>query len=330
MARRDFEKILKELAEIRGTLDDPATGLAAFHQDQEELRRKVLETVSLGTTGLREENRELRRRQEKMLSDLGETRTAVEALRREIAQAWVHTIGLPGPAAAADGVTATAIDVPQGAPHVLEAGTSSNGNSGGKAEAVHEERHPDPTGHQDGPPGAEPESASGVPAQQNQTPASSAVPALPGEPSAGHTDAPPTKEQQTAGEKEQRTHREGLVAAAGVASARLVCHRDTWAFLIEQTSQHRHFRLPDRINDLDEGQIEAFLSGRSLLAVLVTLRTILDDTDGDRDMVTWALADAVYQRTQQAVTAATPGGPGAGGEVTTIVLDNRPTPSEAQ
>ncbi|MCZ4604428.1 hypothetical protein O3S80_11845 [Streptomyces sp. Lzd4kr] len=51
MARRDFDRVITELAQIRGMLEDPATGLSAFHQDQDEMRRKVLETVSMGTTG---------------------------------------------------------------------------------------------------------------------------------------------------------------------------------------------------------------------------------------------------------------------------------------
>ncbi|MET9835925.1 hypothetical protein ABZ078_43135 [Streptomyces sp. NPDC006385] len=91
MARRhDIERIFKELEEIQGALNDPTTGLGAFHQEQDQLRRKTLENVQQGTAALREENRELRRRQERMLGDLGDTRTAVEGLRREIAQAG-HT-----------------------------------------------------------------------------------------------------------------------------------------------------------------------------------------------------------------------------------------------
>ncbi|MET8138626.1 hypothetical protein ABZV24_43395 [Streptomyces sp. NPDC005251] len=85
MARRDFEKILGELGDIRQAVHDSSTGLTGLRKDQEDLRRKVLETVQQGTTGLREENRELRRRQEKMLTDLADARTGVEALRRELA-----------------------------------------------------------------------------------------------------------------------------------------------------------------------------------------------------------------------------------------------------
>ncbi|MER6268604.1 hypothetical protein [Streptomyces sp900105755] len=72
--RQNTERIFKELEEIQEALNDPAIGLGTFHQDQDQLRRKILENVQQGTAGLREENRELRRRQERMLSDLGDTR----------------------------------------------------------------------------------------------------------------------------------------------------------------------------------------------------------------------------------------------------------------
>ncbi|MGW2964982.1 hypothetical protein ACWDGI_41955 [Streptomyces sp. NPDC001220] len=112
--------------------------------------------------------------------------------------------------------------------------------------------------------------------------------------------------------------------AAGIASAKVICHRDTWSFLIEQTSQHSHFRVPERINDLDDGMIETFLSGRSVLADLVTMRKVRETSVQDEeDMATWALACAIYRRTQLAVTDTTHGRP-AGAQVTTIVLDDRP------
>ncbi|MGW6924829.1 hypothetical protein ACWGA9_26720 [Streptomyces sp. NPDC054950] len=95
MARRDIEKIIGELGEIRRMLADPNTGITALYQVQESRHSKVLEHVTYSTPGVREENRELRRRQERMLGDLGEVRSAMEALRREIAQAWAHTLGLP-------------------------------------------------------------------------------------------------------------------------------------------------------------------------------------------------------------------------------------------
>lgn len=142
MARRhDIERILKELEEIRGALNDPTTGLGAFHQEQDQLRRKILENVQQGTTGLREENRELRRRQERMLGDLGDTRAAVEGLRREIAQAWAHTLVVPRPADA-DGRTPIAL--PEHQAQFLDAGTDSNGTDGWKEQTVPEVTATDP------------------------------------------------------------------------------------------------------------------------------------------------------------------------------------------
>ncbi|MGW2831541.1 hypothetical protein [Streptomyces sp. NPDC001286] len=77
-----------DLGEIRRMLADPYTGITALQQVRESRHSKVLEHVTYSTTGVREENRALRRRQERMLSDLGQVRTAVDDLRREIAQAW--------------------------------------------------------------------------------------------------------------------------------------------------------------------------------------------------------------------------------------------------
>ncbi|MEU5646655.1 hypothetical protein [Streptomyces milbemycinicus] len=326
MAWGDSEKILNEVGEVRRVLDDPAIGLAAFHQDQEELRRKVLENIQLGTTGLREENRELRRRQEKMLSDLGDTRAAVEALRREIAQAWAHTISASNAAAVPGVMTAELAHHEQ---RVLEAGADGNGAGEGE-EAVDEGTEPADEGadKQDTPREEQLRQGEIPPApptaEETSPPAPSPAP-----------DAPPAEAAETStGEEdlERRKadygrHVDSVLVAAGIASARLVCHRDTWTFVIEQTSQHPHFRHPDRVSDLDDGQIETFLSGRSLLAVLVTMRKILDDrVGGDPEMATWALAHAVYLRTQLAVAKATAARPDDS-EVTTIVLDDRPVPA---
>ncbi|CAM5692209.1 hypothetical protein [Streptomyces chartreusis] len=333
MARRDFDRVITELAQIRGMLEDPATGLSAFHQDQDEMRRKVLETVSMGTTGLREENRELRRRQEKMLGDLGDTRAAVEALRREIAQAWVHTLGVPRQPVLTDG-SALPIHVDAREPQALETGTDSD-DSRWEEQTV-QEITPEPVDH----PGDE--AAVGLaptagpatePPRHSDTDAvESAGNVSPAGPPAGSERHTPDQDHTTTVDETKRpAHRDALRAAATVASARLICHRDTWAFLLEQTCQHRHFRMPDRVTHLDstrDGQIEAFLSGRSLLAVLAALRDILDGTTAQQDLVTWALADALYQRAHQAVTStAGATGTGEGSDVITIVLDDRPTPA---
>ncbi|WP_233868669.1 hypothetical protein [Streptomyces sp. ST2-7A] len=126
-----------------------------------------------------------------------------------------------------------------------------------------------------------------------------------------------------------------LDAAAAIATARLVCHRDTWQFLLEHTATHPHFRVPDRVTDLAGGRTEAFLSGRSLLAVLVTTRDL--HRDGATDPVGRALAGTVHRRARQAVAGSgagtravttDTGGDGNTGNdgVTTIVLDDRPPP----
>ncbi|MEU1258783.1 hypothetical protein ABZ445_36400 [Streptomyces chartreusis] len=335
MARRDFDRVITELGQIRGMLEDPATGLSAFHQDQDEMRRKVLETVSMGTTGLREENRELRRRQEKMLSDLGDTRAAVEALRREIAQAWVHTLGVPRPPVSADG-SVLPIHVEAREPQALEAGT--DGDDSRWEEQTVQEITPEPVGHPGDEaavglaPAAGPVPATGPPRPSDTGAVESAGDVSPAGPPAGSERHTPGQDHTTAVDETKRpAHRDALRAAATVASARLICHRDTWAFLLEQTCQHRHFRLPDRVIHLDstrDGQIEASLSGRSLLAVLAALRDILDGTTAQQDLVTWALADALYQRAHRAVTStAGATGTGEGSDVITIVLDDRPTPA---
>ncbi|MBB0245887.1 hypothetical protein FNQ90_17675 [Streptomyces alkaliphilus] len=124
-----------------------------------------------------------------------------------------------------------------------------------------------------------------------------------------------------------------LDAAASIATARLICHRDTWQFLLDHTVRHPHFRVPDRVTDLAGGRTEAFLSGRSLLAVLVTTRDL--HREGAADPVGRALAGTVHKRARQAVADTGPGAPGAytgrgdegNPEVTTIVLDDRPVPA---
>ncbi|MEU3792591.1 hypothetical protein AB0F07_22775 [Streptomyces fructofermentans] len=290
-----------------------------MRKDQEDLRRKVLETVQQGTAGLREENRELRRRQEKMLTDLTDARTGVEALRRELAQAFSHIVGAPDPARAAE--RGSSLELVEREPRPLDVADLDAGD-GWREEAVNE--IPGPVG--DGEEGQRarvglPEVAT-VPASASATQGSVAVDAAPAEPSpAPVVSAAGDVEKQRGVDRAQ--HLESVLQAAAIASARVICHRDTWSFLIEQTSQHPHFRLPERINDLDDGMIETSVSGRSVLAVLVTMRKVSDDFAAvDEDMATWALACAVYERTRLAVTTRTRPD---GARITTIVLDDRPT-----
>lgn len=364
MARRDIEKIIGELGEIRRMLVDPHTGVTALHQVQESRHSKVLEHVTYSTTGVREENRELRRRQERMLSDLGQVRTAVDDLRREIAQAWAHTLGLPhipGTAGPAEDV----LPVRQ-APAALEAGDGLDDER--KDDTPVPDEHapdaaetpptdtderilrdpPEPTdraervdGHtaQRAPSGldgisytpaapaevaGEAEGLASVAVTRKDDPEPAALgldPAAVSPSAAAGPTGTPSSDTSGAGEQ-QSEYRRGLLAAAAVASARLICHKDTWAFLVEKSLTHAHFRLPDQIGDTDDGQIDTHLSGRSLLAVLVTTQHILDQP-ADDDLAAWALAHAIHTRTHQAVTTAS-NERSHNGEVTTIVLDDRP------
>ncbi|MET8130226.1 hypothetical protein ABZV67_46480 [Streptomyces sp. NPDC005065] len=80
--KQEFEKAERILIGVGVQLQDPASGLPALRQQG----HKTLETIQAGTTGLREENRELRRRQERMLTDLADTRTDIGALQLEFSQ----------------------------------------------------------------------------------------------------------------------------------------------------------------------------------------------------------------------------------------------------
>jgi hypothetical protein len=78
-----FGDAMKELEAIRqqlARLDDPNVGLTALHGDLTQSRLKILEQLQAGVTGLREENREVRRRQDRMISDLNETRGELRQL----------------------------------------------------------------------------------------------------------------------------------------------------------------------------------------------------------------------------------------------------------
>jgi hypothetical protein len=360
VARRDIEKITGELGEIRRMLADPHTGVTALHQVQESRHSKVLEHVTYSTTGVREENRELRRRQERMLNDLGQVRAAVDDLRREIAQAWAHTLGLPHipssvqpaeeaietrPAPALEtgaGLNDERKDAPvpdqhaaddpppAGAGHVFRDQPEPTDQTGA-ADGQGTERAPgDLAGFSHAPPvhhevadstGLLP---SALAARENGTESTAPGPAPAAAPPS--TPAEPTgtaSSEPTVIDEQQAEYRRGLLAAAAVSSARLICHKDTWAFLVEKSLAHAHFRLPDTISDTDDGQIDTHLSGRSLLAVLVTTQHILDQPPDD-DLAAWALAHAIHTRTHQAVTTATSTERSSSGEITTIVLDDRP------
>ncbi|MET9930533.1 MULTISPECIES: hypothetical protein [unclassified Streptomyces] len=115
-------------------------------------------------------------------------------------------------------------------------------------------------------------------------------------------------------------HTDLLRTAARVSSADLRCHRDTWEFLTARTAGHPHFRVPPRVTDEADERVFAPLSGRSLIALLISLHTVTSSTpDGSGDQ---ELAATLYERIKQRLTRLGPGE----GERVTIALDDRVTP----
>ncbi|MFI8515959.1 hypothetical protein ACIGHB_33050 [Streptomyces sp. NPDC085460] len=111
-----------------------------------------------------------------------------------------------------------------------------------------------------------------------------------------------------------------LRTAARISSADLRCHRDTWEFLTARTAGHPHFRVPPRVTDEADERVFAPLSGRSLIALLISLHTVTSSTpDGSGDH---ELAATLYERIKQRLTRLGPGD----GERVTIALDDRVTP----
>ncbi|MEW2623601.1 hypothetical protein [Streptomyces sp. NPDC048106] len=107
-----------------------------------------------------------------------------------------------------------------------------------------------------------------------------------------------------------------LKTAARVSSASLLCHRDIWEFITAHAGQHPHFRVPPRVADEKDERIRAALSGRSLIALLISLHSIkhtASDGDGDQE-----LAATLYERIEESLT-----GLSTGGEPVTITLDDR-------
>ncbi|MFI1256287.1 hypothetical protein ACH4U6_21270 [Streptomyces netropsis] len=118
-----------------------------------------------------------------------------------------------------------------------------------------------------------------------------------------------------------------LRRAAGVSSAKLVCHRDTWAFLLEQTTHEPHFRAPGPVDDEHEGRVEVTLSGRSLIAVLLSLFGTSQEEDTEK-LGDLAMATELYQRIADALEN-TDSADRYGPQVV-IVLDDRAGPAPAE
>ncbi|MFG2586352.1 hypothetical protein [Streptomyces malaysiensis] len=111
-----------------------------------------------------------------------------------------------------------------------------------------------------------------------------------------------------------------LKTTARVSSASLLCHRDIWEFITAHAGRHPHFRVPPQVADEGDERIRAALSGRSLIALLISLHSTkrtASDGDGDRE-----LAATLYERIEESLTGLTPSG-----TPVTITLDDRTAPA---
>ncbi|MFF7903729.1 hypothetical protein ACFZCV_33980 [Streptomyces sp. NPDC007920] len=129
---------------------------------------------------------------------------------------------------------------------------------------------------------------------------------------------PDTNDEAAAAEVSAE-HSTLLKTAARVSSARLLCHRDIWEFITAHAGRHPHFRVPPQVADEGDERIRAALSGRSLIALLISLHSIkhtASNGDGDRE-----LATALYERIEESFTGLT-----TSGEPVTITLDDRSNP----
>ncbi|MFC9944001.1 hypothetical protein [Streptomyces pratensis] len=116
-------------------------------------------------------------------------------------------------------------------------------------------------------------------------------------------------------------HSELLRQAARVSSVDLLCHRDIWEFITAQAGRHQHFRVPPQVAAEGEERIRAAVSGRSLIALLISLNAIKDtaqDGDGDQE-----LAATLYERIQDRLASLA-----AHGQPVTITLDDRSSPTD--
>ncbi|MEV5658258.1 hypothetical protein [Streptomyces sp. NPDC052291] len=117
-----------------------------------------------------------------------------------------------------------------------------------------------------------------------------------------------------------KEHSELLKQAARVSSVDLLCHRDIWEFITAQAGRHQHFRVPPQVADEGAERIRAAVSGRSLIALLISLHAVehaARDGDGDRE-----LAATLYERIQTSLDTLTDQG-----EPVTITLDDRTPPA---
>ncbi|MEH6373152.1 hypothetical protein V7793_02115 [Streptomyces sp. KLMMK] len=130
-------------------------------------------------------------------------------------------------------------------------------------------------------------------------------------------------------EADEKTPEKRLERAAGIGAAELVCHRDTWAYIVEQAARNAHFRVPGEVSAGEDGQARVIVSGRSLMAILTALDAVMHQSPGG-DPGDCALARKFYERIADVVDTVRPDDRQGAGSAqaargrTVIVIDDRP------
>ncbi|MEU1672488.1 hypothetical protein ABZ752_10715 [Streptomyces roseifaciens] len=130
-------------------------------------------------------------------------------------------------------------------------------------------------------------------------------------------------------EADEKTPEKRLEKAAGIGAAELVCHRDTWAYIVEQAARNAHFRVPGEVVAGEDGQARVIVSGRSLMAILTALDAVMHQGPGG-DPGDCALARKFYERIADVVDTVRPDDRQGTGSAqatrgrTVIVVDDRP------
>ncbi|MEE1941113.1 hypothetical protein V1L54_17175 [Streptomyces sp. TRM 70361] len=316
------------LNELDGKLDGIGEEIAAVRTALTEARPlaqtpgeelyKLREAISTGTMVLREENRELRRRQEKMLGGLKDLHLEITSDR----------LGAHPPPSEADAggeageeTTRPVVDPPPtssgGVPEAQDGGQheqeeSVNGERDGNRRDLEDDAAKSPGG----------EAPEGQRVREVKRAAEAALRHRShgsGDGSGGAT-APPGAGGQTPRTPRDplEEHAELLLTAAGLSRAELICHRDTWEFLLVQAARHPRFRVPGAVDDHGEDRVRTHLSGPSLITALISLWETRNAPSETVD-VGWAMATRVYDRIRARLAGA---GPGDGRRTVRIVLDD--------
>lgn len=256
---REAPERSKKLGELQEALNKLELAQSKHREETAQARAETLETVQQGVAGLCGENRELRRRQERMLSDLNGAKDEMSALRLELAQALLQASS----AGSAEDVTDHDAEPDEGPVPESEAELSADEETD-QGEGTMTDESARTEGAAPGR-GSEESAAGGAELKRaiecayrgdggsTATTSTGRVSVGQHPPSArAATDACSPQEPEQCGPV---AHGVLLLKAAGAASVELVLHRDTWEFVLGRAVGHDHFRLPPDMKDLGNGRV---------------------------------------------------------------------------